>query len=163
MIKFLRGLFSNDLLIELSGQKIVIRMLGKGKVLEYEPYIAVEGSGEKSVVKSVGYEAKFQSGTNIQIINPFTHPRSFVADFYGAEKLLQHGLYEMYKSQFFKPAPRIIMHQLEKTEGGLTNVEERVLRELAFGCGARDVVIYVGDKLDSNGVTYNEVKRKIPS
>lgn len=162
--QFIRGLFSHDLLIELSEKKIVIRMMGKaGKefVLEYEPYLAIETIGKKSIVKCIGTEAKLQSGRYIEVVNPFCHSRSFVADFNVAEKLLQHGLYQLLKSKFFKPAPRIIMHQLEKTEGGLTNIEERVLRELALGCGARDVVIYVGAKLDSENETFDEVKRKI--
>lgn len=162
--QFIRGLFSHDLLVELSEKKIVIRMMGKvGKefILEYEPYLAIETIGKKSIVKCVGTEAKHQSGKYIDVINPFCHPRSFVADFYVAEKLLQHGLNQLQTSKFFKPAPRIIMHQLEKTEGGLTNIEERVLRELALGSGARDVVIYVGAKLDSEKETFDEVKRKI--
>jgi rod shape-determining protein MreB and related proteins len=157
----IRGLFSNDLLVELSERKIIIRTLGSGPTFEYEPYLAVETSGKKTVIKGVGSEAKLQSGTGIQVINPFSHPRSFVADFYVAEKLIQHGLYEVHKSKFFKPAPRIIMHQLEKTEGGLTNIEERVLRELALGSGAREVIIYVGEKLNSDKVTFDDVKRKI--
>ncbi|PQJ49315.1 rod shape-determining protein MreB [Vibrio jasicida] len=154
-------LFSNDLLVELSESKIVIRTLGSGLKFEYEPYLAVDTSGKKTVVKGVGSEAKLQSGAGIQVINPFSHPRSFVADFYVAEKLIQHGLYKVHKSNFFKPAPRIIMHQLEKTDGGLTNIEERVLRELALGSGAREVVIYIGETLNSDRVTFEDIKRKI--
>lgn len=162
-VQLISGLFSPDLLVELSEKKIVIRRMGKvgdDSVLAYEPYLAIETIGKKKVVKCVGAEAKLQSGTYIEVINPFSHPRSFVADFYVAEKLLQHGLHQIQKSKFFQPAPRIIMHQLEKTEGGLTNIEERVLRELAFSCGARDAVIYVGAKLDSERNTFDEVKRQ---
>ena len=159
MSMFVRGLFSNDLLVELSKSKIVIKTLGSVAKFEYEPYLTLETSGKKTVVKDIGSGAKLQSGTGVEVINPFSHPRSFVADFYVAEKLIQHGLYEVHKVKFLKPAPRIIMHQLEKTEGGLTNIEERVLRELALGSGAREVVIYVGDKLDSDRITFNDVKR----
>ncbi|MGR5060803.1 rod shape-determining protein [Vibrio rotiferianus] len=157
---FIRGLISYDLLVELSESKIVIRTIGNGPKLEYEPYLAVETAGKIRVMKGVGSEAKLQSGTGVKVINPFAHPRSFVADFYVAEKLIQHGVREIHKSKIFKPAPRIIMHQLEKTEGGLTNVEERVLRELALGSGAREVVIYVGERLDSDRITFDDVKRK---
>ncbi|WP_231894475.1 hypothetical protein [Vibrio tritonius] len=48
--QFIRGLFSHDLLVELSEKKIVIRMMGKvGKefILEYEPYLAIETIGKK--------------------------------------------------------------------------------------------------------------------
>ncbi|WP_031410992.1 rod shape-determining protein [Vibrio parahaemolyticus] len=161
MSMFIRKLFSNDLLMELSERKIVIQTIGNGPKLEYEPYLAVETSGKKSLIKSVGSEAKLQSGTGIQVINPFSHPRSFIADFYVAEKLIQHGVREVLKSKFFKLSPRIIMHQLEKVEGGLTNVEERVLRELALSGGAREVITYVGKQLDPNTITFEDVKRKI--
>ncbi|EDP60793.1 rod shape-determining protein [Vibrio sp. AND4] len=149
---------SHDLLVELSESKISIKTLGNGPTFECEPYLEVESSGKNTVVKSIGSEAKLKLGTVNQVINPFSHPRSFVADFYVAEKLLQHGLYERQKSKLFKLSPRIIMHQLEKTEGGLTNVEERVLRELALGCGAREVLVYVGEKLDADRVTFDAVK-----
>lgn len=160
-MSMIKGLFNNDLLVELSEKKIVIRAIGKGSMLEYEAYLAVKTTGQKDEVIGVGSKAKLQGGTNVRVVNPFSHPRSFVADFYVAEHLLQHGLGQIQKSKFFKLAPRIIMHQLEKTEGGLTNIEERVLRELAFGSGARDVVIYVGDKLDSESIAFDDVKRKV--
>ncbi|WP_284190616.1 rod shape-determining protein [Vibrio zhanjiangensis] len=147
--------------MELSEKKIIIKTLGSGQKFEYEPYLALKIAGKKAVLKGVGSEAKLQSGTGIKVINPFSHPRSFVADFYVAEKLIRHGLYEVHKSKFFKPAPRIIIHQLEKTEGGLTNIEERVLTELALGSGAREVAIYIGERLDSDRITFDEVKKKI--
>jgi len=36
---------------------------------------------------------------------------------------------------------------MEKTEGGLTVIEHRALRELAIGAGARDAAIYQGPQL----------------
>jgi rod shape-determining protein MreB and related proteins len=53
------------------------------------------------------------------------------------------------------------MHQLEKTEGGLTSIEERVLRELAVGAGAREVVIYLGSKINTNGDSFESVKSRV--
>jgi len=37
-----------------------------------------------------------------------------------------------------------VIHPTEMVEGGLSEVEERVLRELALGAGARSVVVHVG-------------------
>ena len=51
-----------------------------------------------------------------------------------------------------------MIHQLEKTEGGLTDIEDRVLRELALGAGAREVVIYLGDKIDVTTQSFDKVK-----
>jgi hypothetical protein len=36
---------------------------------------------------------------------------------------------------------------MEKTEGGLSQVEERVLQELALGAGARRALVWVGQEL----------------
>lgn len=36
---------------------------------------------------------------------------------------------------------------MEMVDGGLSEVERRVFRELAFGAGARRMVLWVGDEL----------------
>jgi len=53
------------------------------------------------------------------------------------------------------------MHQLEKVEGGLTSIEDRVLRELAVGAGAREVVIYLGSKINTGVDTFDSVKSRV--
>ncbi|PCJ29561.1 MAG: rod shape-determining protein MreB, partial [Gammaproteobacteria bacterium] len=60
------------------------------------------------------------------VINPFKHLRTLIADFGLAEKIIQHGIRQVHQSRL-KPAPRVVMHQLEKIEGGLTEIEVRVL------------------------------------
>ncbi len=110
-------------------------------LFEEEPYIAIENTKKGEIIKAIGKNAKSLSAPNIRVLNPFKHSRSFVADFMCAEKILQHGIYTIHNS-IIRPAPRVIIHQLEKTDGGLTDIEERVLRELALGAGAREVVIY---------------------
>ena len=159
MFKFIRGLFSHDLLIELSESKVSIKAFSSDVAFEEEPYIAIEKNKKGEVVKVIGKEAKSLSGANIRVLNPFKHSRSFVADFICAEKIVQHGLYTLHKS-IIRPAPRVIMHQLEKTDGGLTDIEERVLRELAFGAGAREVVIYLGSRINTNIESFDTVKQR---
>ncbi|AUI88005.1 rod shape-determining protein MreB [Vibrio azureus] len=163
MSKFIRGLFSADLLVELSESKVAVKTLGGGAQLEYEPYLAVENTGKYNKVKGVGAEAKSLADEVTVVVNPFSHPRLLISDFYSAEKLIQHGLRSIQKTKFFQPSPRVIMHQLDKLEGGLTHLEDRVLRELAIGSGARDVVVYLGDVLDSSNTTFDEIKRSIPN
>lgn len=53
------------------------------------------------------------------------------------------------------------MHQLEKTEGGLTSIEDRILRELALGAGAREVVIYLGDKINPKVDSFDAIKFRV--
>ncbi|MFT4731781.1 MAG: rod shape-determining protein MreB [Gammaproteobacteria bacterium] len=160
MLTFLRSLFSNDLLVELSENKISFKVFSSDKNYEAEPFIAIEKTKKGEVVKAIGSKAKRDTSRNVTVTNPFQHPRSFIADFFLAEKIIQHGVFEIHKSRI-RPAPRIIMHQLEKTEGGLTSIEDRVLRELAVGAGAREVVIYLGSKINTSIDSFNSVKARV--
>ena len=160
MFTFLRSLFSNDLLVELSENKISIKVFSSNIKYEDEPYIAIETTRKGEIVKAIGKIAKRETSSKITITNPFQHPRSFIGDFFLAEKIIQHGVFEIHKSRI-RPAPRIIMHQLEKTEGGLTSIEDRVLRELAVGDGAREVVIYLGSKINTSIDSFNSVKARV--
>ena len=47
---------------------------------------------------------------------------------------------------------------MEKTEGGLTMIEKRAFRELAFGAGAREVVLYQGKQLPPYDFDYDSIK-----
>jgi rod shape-determining protein MreB len=160
LFTFLRSLFSNDLLVELSQNKISIKVFSSDIKYEDEPYIAIEKTKKGDVVKAIGKMAKRETSSNIAVTNPFQHPRSLVGDFFLAEKIIQHGVFEIHKSRI-RPAPRIIMHQLEKTEGGLTSIENRVLRELAVGAGAREVVIYFGSKINTSVDSFDSVKSRV--
>jgi rod shape-determining protein MreB len=155
-----RSLFSNDLLVELSENKISIKVFSSNIKYEDEPYIAIETTRKGEIVKAIGKIAKRETSSKITITNPFQHPRSFIGDFFLAEKIIQHGVFEIHKSRI-RPAPRIIMHQLEKTEGGLTSIEDRVLRELAVGAGAREVVIYLGGKINTSIDSFDSVKSRV--
>jgi rod shape-determining protein MreB len=160
LFTFLRSLFSNDLLFELSENKVSIKAFSSDMSFEDEPYIALENTKKGEIVKAIGKEAKSLTSPNIRVLNPFKHSRSFVADFMCAEKILQHAIYTMHNSKI-RPAPRVIIHQLEKTDGGLTDIEERVLRELALGAGAREVVIYLGCKINTNIEKFDTVKARL--
>jgi rod shape-determining protein MreB len=131
-------------------------------LFEEEPYIAIENTKKGEIIKAIGKDAKSLSASNIRVVNPFKHSRSFVADFMCAEKILQHGIYTIHNSKI-RPSPRVIVHQLEKTDGGLTDIEERVLRELAVGAGAREVVIYLGNKINTNVESFDKVKSRVSS
>lgn len=161
MFTLIRSWFSNDLLIELSQNLISIKVFGSKEKFEYQPFAALEDTPKGEVIQAIGKEAMSYTGNNVRVVNPFDHPRSFVADFLIAEKLIQHGVFEIHKARrFLRPSPRIVMHQLEKTEGGLTSVEDRVLRELAVVAGAREVLIHIGDKVPVDHTTFKEMKQR---
>ena len=54
---------------------------------------------------------------------------------------------EMSKSKIFAVSPQVLIQPLEMLEGGLSEVEERVLKEIAIGAGASKVVVWVGREL----------------
>lgn len=158
MFTWLKGLISKDLLIELSEAKITINAFGDKASIEYEPLLALVTEHNQTMIKAIGHDANTLDCEGIRIVNPFSHPRMFVASFALAEKLLQYGISQLHSSGF-RAAPRVILHQLEKTEGGLTDIEDRVLRELVMGAGAREVVIYLGPRINPQFEHYDDIKR----
>ncbi|WP_246616499.1 rod shape-determining protein [Thaumasiovibrio subtropicus] len=156
MFGLLKRWRSLDLLIELTESQVRVFSLSDDSQFSMIPHIAIETRKGQPFVKACGAEAVGMTGEGVRSENPFDHPRSFVRDFYLAEKLLQHAVFEIHNGKQ-RVAPRIIMHQREKLEGGLTHVEVRVLRELAFGAGARDVLIYVGEPLNPHSTRYEDV------
>jgi hypothetical protein len=73
-----------------------------------------------------------------------------IGNFTNAEALLKQGL-KKWKT-FFAVAPSVLIHPLETIEGGLTQIEERALYELALGSGARRVVVWTGVPLNDQEV-----------
>src|SRR2546421_721746 len=69
-----------------------------------------------------------------------------VGNFTIAESLLKRGMKQINASRF-SPAPSVLIHTLERVDGGLNQVEQRLYRELALGAGARRAVVWSGDTL----------------
>lgn len=80
-------------------------------------------------------------------LKTFTTTRLLVGEFTEADNLLRAAMKELHKDSMFAPKPVVIMHPMEKTEGGLSQVEHRVLLELAEGAGALYSVIWIGHEL----------------
>jgi hypothetical protein len=85
---------------------------------------------------------------------PFSNQRLLVADFAAAERLLQRAIGQLLPKRFLRLSvpPQLLIQPLERLEGGLSQVEERILLELGLGCGARKVRLHMGPVLDSAGV-----------
>ena len=81
-------------------------------------------------------------------VRPFTGRRLLVGDFHAAEETLKQGVLGVMKKRgWFRPAPVIVMHPLELIEGGMSQVEERILYELAIGAGAMKAILWSGEPL----------------
>ncbi|PSV35426.1 rod shape-determining protein MreB [Photobacterium sp. GB-27] len=154
--------FKRDLLIELRSKQLSVQIFGTSERVDLSPYIAIEDT--KNNVLAVGDKAKYLSGSNITVLNPFDHKRSFVGDFACAEKVLQYAVREVLGHNKFVLSPRIVMHQLEKVDGGLTDIEERVLKELAMGAGAREVLVHHNQaRIHAQQTSYAALKKQIGS
>ena len=90
-------------------------------------------------------------------IEPFTTKRLLVGDFSTAEKYLRAVLKKVHEGKWFSSSPVVIIHPMEMIDGGLSQIEERALVELAAGAGARKVVVWVGHELSDQEVI-NHVK-----
>ena len=134
----------------------VIRKLNTGyQLFNFSNTIYVKVSKDKLWVRQI------ETGKEMVIsaIEPFTTKRLLVGNFLIAEKYLKDAVNKVRKNNLFSPSPIFVMQPLEMYEGGLSDVEERVLRELALGAGGRDAVIWNGHELSDNEVMEQAKKR----
>lgn len=141
MIKNLRGLFSNDLSIDLGTANTLVYVRGKGIVLNEPSVVAIRqdrGPGGPKAVAAVGLEAKKMLGRtpgNITTVRPLKE--GVIADFTVTEKMLQYFIHKVHGNRFFRPSPRVLVC----VPCGSTQVERRAIRESAAGAGAREVFL----------------------
>lgn len=141
MFKRLRGLFSNDLSIDLGTANTLIFVRGQGIVLNEPSVVAVRmdrGPGGPQSVASVGIEAKQMLGRtpgNIRTVRPMKD--GVIADFDMTEQMLQHFIKKVHSSRFLRPSPRVLVC----VPCSSTQVERRAIKESAEGAGAREVFL----------------------
>ncbi|RBP44820.1 hypothetical protein [Arenicella xantha] len=91
------------------------------------------------------------AAVTLQPQHTFSSARLAIAEYEVVEKLLDEIVgYSKWK-YFLKPGPTLIMNQQYLGEK-LSSVEIKVLQELAYGAGAREVYIWQGKKLDSQDI-----------
>lgn len=155
MIGRLRALFSGGpLYVRLRRDRLSVRDVSSGREFEDEPLLAIGREAPRQIHAVGGRDARLAIGTQpgLELVNGFDHPRLLIADFSCAERVLQYAFAHVLGRGLFQPAPLVVMHPLEKLEGGLTPVEKRAFRELALGAGARKAAIITGPELDDEGV-----------
>ncbi len=159
VLQFLFGKFTDDLLVEITQEELrIFSFSGRAKYID-EPLIAIERVDHKTTIKAIGRASKNCIGPGVELTNPFKHSRSMISSYTLAEEILKFA-FKSISTSALQAAPRVIMHQLEKNEGGLTEIEERVLRELALGAGAREVVVYQGDRINPGHETFENIKAR---
>ncbi len=141
MFNRIRGMFSNDLSIDLGTANTLIYARDQGIVLNEPSVVAIRTDKARGSIKSVaavGEEAKRMLGrtpANIEAIRPMKD--GVIADFTVTEKMLQYFIHKVHESRFLRPSPRVLIC----VPVGSTQVERRAIRESALGAGARDVYL----------------------
>jgi rod shape-determining protein MreB len=141
MFRRLRGIFSNDLSIDLGTANTLIYARGQGIVLNEPSVVAIRqdrGPGGPKSVAAVGEEAKQMLGrtpSNITAIRPMKE--GVIADFTVTEKMLQYFIHKVHESKILRPSPRVLIC----VPCGSTQVERRAIKESAAGAGAREVYL----------------------
>src|SRR3989338_8892615 len=132
------GMFSNDLAIDLGTANTLIYVKGKGIVSNEPSVVAVkkDGRGGRKVL-AVGKEAKLMLGKtpgNITAIRPMKD--GVIADFEVTEEMLKYFIRNVHQRRFGL-RPRIIIC----IPSGITQVEQRAVRESALSAGAHEVYL----------------------
>ncbi len=137
----IRGMFSNDLSIDLGTANTLIYARGQGIVLNEPSVVAIrhdKGPGGAKSVAAVGEEAKKMLGrtpNNITAVRPLKD--GVIADFTVTEKMLQYFIHKVHETRLIRPSPRVLIC----VPCGSTQVERRAIKESAAGAGAREVYL----------------------
>ena len=102
-----------------------------------------------------------ENNSQAQVISPepFSTDRQLVGQFTIAEACLKDGLGRVRKG-LFDVSPIVVIQPTEIMDGDLSEIEERLLKELALGAGGRKAVIWTGHELSDEEVI---AKAKNPS
>ncbi len=140
-LRRIRGLFSNDLSIDLGTANTLIYARDQGIVLNEPSVVAIRhdrGRSGTKTVAAVGESAKKMLGRtpeNITAIRPMKE--GVIADFTVTEKMLQYFIHKVHESKIIRPSPRVLIC----VPCGSTQVERRAIKESAAGAGAREVYL----------------------
>jgi hypothetical protein len=95
-----------------------------------------------------------ESGTDATVVasKPFTTTRLLVGQFVAASEILKGALGQIGEGRFLALSPSVVIHPTEMVDGGLSEVEERTLQELAIAAGARKAVVWIGRELSDSEV-----------
>jgi rod shape-determining protein MreB len=136
LFKWLPGLFSTDLAIDLGTANTLVFARGEGIVLN-EPSIVAIRHADHSVV-AVGHEAKAMLGRTpgtIVAIRPLKD--GVIADFDVTEQMLEYFIRRAHRRRRGLSRPRVVIG----VPSGITQVEKRAVRDSALHAGAREVYL----------------------
>lgn len=159
MLEKLLQKISSTLYVQIWESRIRVSLLGSEQVFDEKPHVAIRTVGGKQIVDAVGNNAVVAGVEDgVEVVNPFSHPRQLLSDFQVGTKLLQYAIQTVLGGKLFSPSPLIIMHPMEKDEGGYSEIEVRAFRELALSAGGREVIFYHGPELSLEEIDFKALK-----
>ena len=151
MLRKLFNRLGSTLYVQIWSSHIKVTDVRSGQVFDEAPLVAIKTTGTNKRVVAIGNQAQQCAVHDTVVTNPFLHPRVLFADFVVGEELLKHIIHALSAKRLIVPAPLVVIHAMEKTEGGLTYIERRAFMELAEGAGARRAYVYEGPELPIAG------------
>ena len=133
--KNIKGLWSQDMAIDLGTANTLVVLKDKGVVLNEPSVVAIVNEMGKRTVLAVGDEAKTMLGRtpgNIQAIRPLRD--GVIADFIVTEEMIKHFIKKVHIKNTFAN-PRILIC----VPTGSTPVERKAIQDSALAAGARRV------------------------
>ncbi len=138
MYRWLAGLLSNDLAIDLGTANVLVYVKGRGIICSEPSVVAVaDGPNGTRKVLAVGTEAKEMVGRTpgtIRAIRPIKD--GVIADFEVTEAMLRYFIQKAHNRRRLV-RPRIVIC----VPPCITSVEKRAVRESAISAGAREVYL----------------------
>jgi len=129
------GMFSNDLAIDLGTANTLVYVRGRGIICSEPSVVVVRRDNKKPI--AVGLEAKEMVGktpANITTIRPMKD--GVIADFDATEEMLKYFITKVHNRKSFI-SPRVIIG----VPSGITQVEQRAVKDAAHASGAREVYL----------------------
>ncbi len=140
------GAFSNDLAIDLGTANTLVYVRGKGIVCN-EPSVVVIRQDNKKIL-AVGAEAKRMLGkTPASIIAIRPMKDGVIADFDATGEMLRYFIKKVHNRKSFL-SPRVVIG----VPSGITQVEQRAVRDAALASGAREVYLVLEPMAAAIGV-----------
>ena len=145
--RFLLPWLHSIVYIRIAPDLLSVREVRSGRTIAEPPFAAIS-RGPKKTLLAVGEAARAAAAAQGgELVNPFKHPRTLLADFTTAEAVVKGFLRKLSTGRLFAPSPIVVLHPTVDPEGGFTQIELRALRELGLGAGGREVFIRVGRDL----------------
>ncbi|WP_237065173.1 rod shape-determining protein [Microbulbifer guangxiensis] len=148
----------STLYMQLWEKRIRVTDIDSGRIFDEAPLVAIRKGKRRGKRVALGNRASSASSAEVEVINPFSHPRSLLAHFKAAELLLEGIFEKLGAERVFSSPANLVLQPMEKNQGGLTEVEVRAFQELGLGAGARRVYVYQGPELTRHTLDLSKVR-----